>query len=186
MICSGSSRRSNFLVRDNLGLSATQQQHYDSFQPKSASLSYVFDVVMPRTAGIHRRLNPKLSLTENFDLLELPEQIICWNYFQFAATSGEEGWDPVAVGSVYHHRSSNYVASKFTASQFRHKARSMVSLAEEFAKIDRAPPRPTQLRPIPPNLSPPRICNGFNSKKPSPANPVVGGNHNHVVFLHLP
>jgi hypothetical protein len=112
---------------------------------------------MPRTTGNCRRLNPKLSPTEKFDLLALPERIICWNYFQFTATSGEEGWDPAAVGSVYHHRSSNYVASKFTPSQFRHKARSMVSLAEEFAKINRAPPKPTQLPPIPTNLSPQRM-----------------------------
>jgi hypothetical protein len=59
---------------------------------KSANvLTKFFDVVMPRTTGNYRRLNPILSPTEKFDLLDQPELIICWNYFQFAATSGDEG-----------------------------------------------------------------------------------------------
>jgi hypothetical protein len=128
---------------------------------------------MPRTKGTSRRTqaksqryDPSLPPIERFDLLDLQDKLICWNYYQFDATVGEEGWNPARVGSVYHLRASNYINSRYTESQFRHKARSMVKLAEEFAKLNQAPPRPqvpqqietaTQKAPSIPNLSPPTM-----------------------------
>jgi hypothetical protein len=99
---------------------------------------------MPQTGkrGKGKRNNPNLTPAERFETLDLAEQIICWNYYEHTASLGARGWNPVQVGSVYHLRASNYIASVLTESQFRHKARSMVSLAEEFAKLNQAPRRP--------------------------------------------
>jgi hypothetical protein len=97
---------------------------------------------MPRTRGKSTRYNPNLPPLQRFETLDLVDKIICWKYYQHTASTGEEGWNPAQVGSVFHLRSSDYVADIYSESQFRHKARSMVTLAEEFAKQNQAPPRP--------------------------------------------
>jgi hypothetical protein len=50
---------------------------------------------MPRTRRKSRRYDPHISPSERFDQLELPEQIIYWNYFPSVLSEDVESFDPV-------------------------------------------------------------------------------------------
>ena len=96
---------------------------------------------MPRTKGGSKyELDPE----NKWEKLQYVEQLICYNYYLWTATQGKEGWNPRDAGSVYHRRSSNFIASSGSKSWFRHKALAMVTLAEAFQKINKAPPKPVQ------------------------------------------
>ena len=103
---------------------------------------------MPRTKGT-KRPDPNGKPLDRYEKLQYHDKLICFNYYQFGATAGSEGWNPTEAGSVYHQRSSNYLLSLGSASWFRHRANSMVTLAEAFAKINQAPPQPQ----APPNAA---------------------------------
>ena len=101
----------------------------------------MFYRTMPRTKGGSKC---KLDLEQKWEKLQYAEQLICYNYYLWTATEGKEGWNPKDAGSVYHRRSSNFIASCGSASWFRHKALAMVTLSEAFQAINKAPPKPVQ------------------------------------------
>lgn len=100
---------------------------------------------MARTAAASRgrKKAPTLEPLEEYLRLDYYKQLVCWNYFQFAATQGQQGWNPDEAGSVFHYRSSAYVQSLGSGSWFRHVAKQMVTLAQKFAQQQLAPPKPT-------------------------------------------
>jgi hypothetical protein len=123
---------------------------------------------MPRTAGRGgRRRNPILTPLDRYQALQHHEKVILWKYWQFISSGGTEGWNIAEVGSVFHYRSSAYIQRQGTASWFRHKAQSMVTLAQLFAEQNQAPPELLQFtqpdgqdpQPLPPaaadNMVPP-------------------------------
>jgi hypothetical protein len=98
---------------------------------------------MPRTAkGGGRKKPPERPPVEEYSDLEWHKQFVCWNYFRYIESGGQEGWNPADAGSVFHYRSSEYVASLGTESWFRHLAKQMVTLAQKFASLNQIPPRP--------------------------------------------
>jgi hypothetical protein len=98
---------------------------------------------MPRTAkGGGRKKPPERPPQEEYTNLEWHKQFVCWNYFRYIESGGQEGWNPAEAGSVFHYRSSEYVASLGTESWFRHLAKQMVTLAQKFASLNQIPPRP--------------------------------------------
>jgi hypothetical protein len=98
---------------------------------------------MPRTATRYKKHHSSSSPLDRYQALEHHEKLICWRYFQFISSDGKEGWNTAEVGSVFHYRSSAYIQSKGSRSWFRHKAQSMVTLAELFAAQNQAPPEPS-------------------------------------------
>ena len=96
---------------------------------------------MPRTAPKKgRKADPNTDPLARWNKLARHDKIICWNYFQFAATDGREGWNPAEAGSVFHQRSSAYLLSLGSDSWFRHRGKLMKTLAEKFAELNQAPP----------------------------------------------
>lgn len=100
---------------------------------------------MPRT---HTKKSGKRNSNqgtplERYERLDYKDKLICYQYFQFALTEGKEGWNPTLVGSINHLRSSSYLLQQVSQSSFRHKAKSMVLLAEAFAASNQAVPEPT-------------------------------------------
>lgn len=116
---------------------------------------------MPRTANKGRRKEPAADPLTLYQRLEHHKQVVCWNYFQYTHTEGEEGWNPVEAGSVFQYRSSAYIQSLGSASWFRHLGKQMVTLAEKFAQAQQVPTRPVTATtgarfpslPLPPDLS---------------------------------
>ena len=79
--------------------------------------------------------------------LQHHDKIICYNYYIYTATEGEQGWNPARAGSVDHYRSSAYIESLGSDSWFRHRAKLMVTLAEAFRARNEAPPQPNNTAP---------------------------------------
>lgn len=96
---------------------------------------------MPRTRAKTKK-DPNDPPLYRWSKLARHDKLICWNYFQYTATDGEEGWNPSNAGSVDHYRISNYIQSLGSASWFRHRAKLMVTLAQVFAARNEAPPNP--------------------------------------------
>ena len=101
-----------------------------------------YDSAMARTGTKkHREISdPEKSYAK----LSYPDQMICYNYFQWDETDGTEGWDPNLAGSVYHQRSSHLLLSLGTSSWFRHRAKAMVTLAEAFKQHEKKPTKPVK------------------------------------------
>lgn len=107
---------------------------------------------MPRTAAKNnqgRKSDPNRDHLARWEKLPPHDKVICWNYFQYTATQGEEGWNPAEAGSLFHQRSSSYLLSLGSGSWFRHRAKLMVTLANKFAELNQTPPRPPNLQPQP-------------------------------------
>lgn len=105
---------------------------------------------MARTAAKNKRISNHGTPQDRFDRLDYKDKLICYRYYQFTASQGVEGWNPAQVGSVNHLRSSfSYLLQQLTQSVFRHKAKSMVTLAEAFVASNTAVPEPT----LPSNIS---------------------------------
>lgn len=96
---------------------------------------------MPRTRAKTKK-DPNDPPLYRWSKLDRHNKLVCWNYFQYTATDGEEGWNPASAGSVDHYRISNYIQSLGSASWFRHRAKLMVTLAQVFAARNEAPPNP--------------------------------------------
>lgn len=96
---------------------------------------------MPRTRAKSKK-DPNDPPLYRWEKLQLHDKVICYNYYQFTATLGAEGWNPTAAGSVDHYRASTWIQSLGSSSWFRHRAKLMVTLAEVFAKRNEAPPNP--------------------------------------------
>lgn len=96
------------------------------------------------------RHNPKIGrprdlerpAEEAYDRLKWHEQYICFQYWNYRATRGKEGWNPTEAGSVFHQRSSAYLLSLGSYSWFRHVASKMVTLAEKFEEERKIPAAP--------------------------------------------
>lgn len=104
---------------------------------------------MPRTRAKSKK-DPNDPPLYRWTKLKQHDKLICWNYFQYTATNGEEGWNPANAGSVDHYRVSAYIQSLGSASWFRHRAKLMVTLAEVFAARNEAPPNPNVAAAAPP------------------------------------
>ena len=104
---------------------------------------------MPRTAkktkAGGKKKDPNDEPLYQYSKLPAHDKLICWNYYQYTATAGAEGWNPNEAGSVFHQRSSNYLLSLGSSSWFRHRARLMVNLAQKFASLNQVPPDPPSL-----------------------------------------
>jgi hypothetical protein len=98
---------------------------------------------MPRTRQLGRsggRTAPNATPLERYNRLDWHDKFICWQYYLWISTSGTEGWNIAEVGSVFHQRTSAYLDSLGGPSWFRHRARSMVTLAQAFADSEQDPP----------------------------------------------
>jgi hypothetical protein len=132
---------------------------------------------MPRTAPRRRNHSSQTPL-DRYQALAHHEKLICWRYYQFIATEGREGWNTAEVGSVFHYRSSAYIQSQGSAHWFRHKAQSMVKLAELFAEQNQTPPEPSTDHSDhgddnnPPPLLP-TLPNPPSRRVPAPASPAA-------------
>lgn len=138
---------------------------------------------MPRTASKRRPKGPEKDPIDIYRELEYHKQLICWNYYRFKVTDGEEGWNPTEAGSIYHQRSSVYLLSLGSGSWFRHIGRQMATLAEKFAQLNQIPSAPAsnntdevdqeQLTPTTPSSSSPSPSTiAMNRKKAPPSSPV--------------
>lgn len=137
---------------ENIQISSPSYQRHPQQRTFSRSLSkrssHCFDPPcwtrrMPRTASKRRPKGPDKEPIDVYDRLEYHKQLICWNYYQYTATSGEIGWNPSEAGSVYHQeRSSAYITSLGSDSWFRHLGRQMATLAEKFALRNQVPTEP--------------------------------------------
>jgi hypothetical protein len=127
---------------------------------------------MPRTATKKRKDNR--TPLEVYEALDHHKQLICWNYYRFIETNGEEGWNPKEPGSVHHQRSSAYLLSLGSDSWFRHLGKQMVTLAEKFAAVNQSPHRPIGAPPTTPVQEEPR---SFREATPPPMVPPVSKNH---------
>jgi hypothetical protein len=97
---------------------------------------------MPRHANRGRPRDLDRPPEEAYDRLKWHEQYICYQYWNYRATRGKEGWNPIEAGSVHHQRSSTYLLSLGSDSWFRHLSRKMVTLAEKFEEERKIPALP--------------------------------------------
>jgi hypothetical protein len=67
--------------------------------------------LMPRHANRGRPRDLDRPPEEAYDRLKWHEQYICYQYWNYRATRGKEGWNPIEAGSVHHQRSSTYLLS---------------------------------------------------------------------------
>jgi hypothetical protein len=111
---------------------------------------------MPRTAAKGGRRKDNRDPLVIYNDLPHYKQVICWYYFRFVETNGEEGWNISEAGSVFHFRSSKVVQAakppEATNSWFRHIAKSMATLADKIAQRKERLPKPVG---IPGNLATP-------------------------------
>ena len=110
---------------------------------------------MPRTKATGRRADPNHNPAERYQHLPCVDKLICWNCYTYVSTHGEQGWNPSQAGSVHHCRASNFVINQGSQSWFRHKAQSMVTLAQAFATRNEAPVEPIAPPPQPDRVDSP-------------------------------
>lgn len=82
------------------------------------------------------------SAEDAYDRLKWHEQYVCYQYWNYRATRGKEGWNPNSAGSVIHQRSSSYLLSLGSDSWFRHLGQKMVTLAQKFEAERKIPSQP--------------------------------------------
>jgi hypothetical protein len=125
-------------------------------------------MTMPKTGWKKKENRHPLEI---YNSLPQHKQLICWYYFRWIETAGEEGWDVDQAGSRYHYRSSAIVQGHYTPSAFRHAAQSMVTLAQAISQINQRPIEPAGL---PPNFAtvgspePPTVPNLGRCTSPVP------------------
>jgi hypothetical protein len=106
---------------------------------------------MPRTAARGRPRDSERPAEDHYDRLKWHEQYICYQYWNWKATRGAEGWNPSDAGSVYHQRSSSYLLTLGSDSWFRHLGQKMVTLAEKFEAERKIPSLPYGEKIVPRN-----------------------------------
>ncbi|CAB9528702.1 hypothetical protein SEMRO_2296_G322380.1 [Seminavis robusta] len=95
---------------------------------------------MPRTKSTKKQVDPNDNPIARWNKLKHHDKVICWNYWRWIVTNGEEGWDTDCAGSIHHQRSSQLLLNLGSDSWFRHRGKQMVTLAQKFAQLNQQPP----------------------------------------------